>query len=84
MLIYITYINLVWIKDDVHIILKHFNFRRCGHTPVAAEDALFMTKLKDNSKQLFSIIIDDTAVQTLLKNQTIEEVIEHVLKLANA
>lgn len=69
----------------MHIILKlYFYFRRCGHTPVAAEDAPYMTKLKDNSKQLFSIIIDDSAVQTLLKNQTIEEVIEHVLKLANA
>lgn len=51
---------------------------------MAADDAPYMIKLKDNSKQLFSIIIDDSAVQTLLKNQTIEEVIEHVLKLANA
>lgn len=51
---------------------------------MAAEDASYMTKLRDNSKQLFAIIIDDSAVQTLLSNQTIEEVIEHVLKLAKA
>lgn len=61
-----------------------FYFRRCGHIPVAAEDASYMAKLRDNSKQLFSIIIDDSAIQTLLSNQTIEEVIEHVLKLAKA
>lgn len=43
-----------------------------------------MSRLRDNSKQLFSIIIDDSAIQTLLENQTIEEVIDHVLKLAKA
>jgi len=43
-----------------------------------------MTKLRVNSQQLFSIIIDDAAIKTLLNNQTIEEVIEHVLKLAKA
>jgi len=59
-------------------------FRRCGHKPVAAENATYMNKLRDNSQQLFSIIIDDAAIQTLLNNQTIEEVIEHVLKLAKA
>lgn len=65
--------------------LTYFVFnRRCGQEPVAAEDASYMTKLRDNSKQLFSIIIDDSAIQTLLENQTIEEVIEHVLKLAKA
>ncbi|XP_060836197.1 zinc finger protein ZFP2-like [Rhopalosiphum padi] len=58
--------------------------KRCGHTPVAAEEASYMARLRDNSKQLFSIIIDDSAIQTLLSNQTIEEVIEHVLKLAKA
>lgn len=52
--------------------------------PLAAESASYLTRLKENSKQLFSIIIDDTAIQTLLSNQTIEEVIEHVLKLAKA
>ncbi|VVC40851.1 Hypothetical protein CINCED_3A010954 [Cinara cedri] len=58
--------------------------KRCGHSPVAAEDASYMARLRDNSKQLFSIIIDDFAIQTLLENQTIEEVIVHVLKLAKA
>jgi len=61
-----------------------FYFRRCGHTPVATEDASYMTRLRENSKQLFSIIIDDSSIQTLLSSQTIEEVIVHVLKLAQA
>ncbi|XP_050548905.1 zinc finger protein ZFP2-like isoform X2 [Daktulosphaira vitifoliae] len=58
--------------------------KRCGHMPIAPENASYMSRLRDNSKQLFSIIIDDSAIQTLLSNQTIEEVIEHVLKLAKA
>lgn len=72
--------NLLCFIQDIIL----FYFRRCGHTPVAAEDASYMARLRDNSKQLFSIIIDDHAIQTLLENQTIEEVIVHVLKLAKA
>jgi len=64
--------------------LIEFVIKRCGHTPVAAENASYITRLRENSKQLFSIIIDDSAIKTLLSNQSIEEVIEHVLKLAKA
>lgn len=59
-------------------------FRRCGHAPIASESDSYIVRLRDNSKQLFSIIIDDSAIQTLLNNQSIEDVIEHVLKLAKA
>ncbi|XP_050440260.1 zinc finger protein 883-like [Adelges cooleyi] len=72
-----------WPKSSVDHLIESV-IKRCGHMPIAPEEASYMTKLRDNSKQLFSIIIDDSAIQTLLSNQTIEEVIEHVLKLAKA
>uniref|UniRef100_T1JG23 C2H2-type domain-containing protein n=1 Tax=Strigamia maritima TaxID=126957 RepID=T1JG23_STRMM len=58
--------------------------RRCGHTPVNPEDYTFMDRLRENSKLLFTVVIDDNAVRTLLNNQTVDEVILHVLRLAKA
>ncbi|GAB6026155.1 hypothetical protein CHUAL_012357 [Chamberlinius hualienensis] len=56
--------------------------QRCGHTPVNPDDFAFMDRLRENCKLLFTVVIDDTAVKTLLNNHTVDEVIHHVLKLA--
>lgn len=57
--------------------------RRCGHQPVGAGDDLSYTdRLRENAKLLFTVVIDDSAVKTLLNNQTVDEVILHVLRLA--
>ncbi|KAG1714580.1 Zinc finger protein 568 [Nymphon striatum] len=52
---------------------------RCGHTPVNPDDYTYIDRLKENSKLLFTVVIDDSAVKTLLNNQTVEEIIQHVL-----
>lgn len=56
--------------------------RRCGHTPVNPADYSFMDRLRENCKLLFTVVIDDNAVKTLLNNHTVDEVILHVLRLA--
>ncbi|XP_064472341.1 zinc finger protein 260-like [Ornithodoros turicata] len=56
--------------------------RRCGHSPASPDDYGYMDRLRENSKLLFTVVIDDNAVKTLLNNQTVDEVILHVLRLA--
>lgn len=56
--------------------------KRCGHTPVDTEAYEYYDKLRENSKILFTVVIDDSAVKQLLNNQTVDEVILYVLRLA--
>jgi hypothetical protein len=59
--------------------------RRCGHQPVGAGDDLpYPDRLRENAKLLFTVVIDDSAVKTLLNNHTVDEVILHVLRLAKS
>lgn len=58
--------------------------RRCGHKPASEDDFDYMGRLRENCKLLFTVVIDDHAVKSLLNNQTVDEVILHVLKLAKA
>lgn len=58
--------------------------RRCGHSPASPDDYSYMDRLRENSKLLFTVVIDDNAVKTLLNNQTVDEVILHVLRLAKS
>jgi len=58
--------------------------KRCGHAPVDHNDYAYHDRLRENSKLLFTVVIDDAAVKTLLNNQTVDEVILHVLRLARA
>jgi len=56
--------------------------KRCGHTPASETDFDYIEKMRENAKLLFTAVIDDQAVKELLNNQTVDEVIMHVLKLA--
>ncbi|XP_054259481.1 oocyte zinc finger protein XlCOF6-like [Macrosteles quadrilineatus] len=56
--------------------------RRCGHQPAGFPDMPYADRLRENAKLLFTVVIDDNAVKTLLNNQTVDEVILHVLRLA--
>ncbi|XP_071450833.1 zinc finger protein ZFP2 isoform X2 [Hetaerina americana] len=59
--------------------------RRCGHQPASPEDySRPSDRLRENAKLLFTVVIDDSAVKTLLNNQTVDEVILHVLRLAKS
>lgn len=55
---------------------------RCGQTPASEEDFDYLGRMRENVKLLFTVVIDDDAVKSLLNNQTVDEVIMHVLKLA--
>ncbi|XP_055587078.1 proteoglycan 4-like [Uranotaenia lowii] len=54
---------------------------RCGHKPAgAAEAGDAGTRLRENTKILFSLTMEDDHVKVLLNNQTVDEVIMNVLK----
>ncbi|XP_018576196.1 zinc finger protein 2 homolog [Anoplophora glabripennis] len=56
--------------------------KRCGHKPASEEDFDYIGRMRENAKLLFTVVIDDEAVKELLNNQTVDEVILHVLRLA--
>lgn len=56
--------------------------KRCGHKPASDEDFDYIGRMRENAKLLFTVVIDDEAVKELLNNQTVDEVILHVLRLA--
>jgi len=58
--------------------------KRCGHTPASADGYSYHERLRENSKLLFTVVIDDNSVKSLLNNQTVDEVIMYVLKLAKS
>ncbi|XP_063919581.1 zinc finger protein ZFP2-like [Zophobas morio] len=58
--------------------------KRCGHKPASEEDFDYIGRMRENAKLLFTVVIDDEAVKSLLNNQTVDEVILHVLRLAKA
>ena len=58
--------------------------KRCGHQPVSNPDLSPLDRLRENAKLLFTVVIDDAAVKTLLNNQSVDEVILHVLSLAKS
>ncbi|XP_022913833.1 zinc finger protein 436-like [Onthophagus taurus] len=56
--------------------------RRCGHKPASKEDFDYIGRMRENAKLLFTVVIDDDTIKSLLNNQTVDEVILHVLRLA--
>ena len=72
-----------WPDEPVDQLLESV-IKRCGHQPVSAEDYGYTDRLRENAKLLFTVVIDDSAVKTLLNNQTVDEVILHVLRLAKS
>lgn len=56
--------------------------KRCGHQPASDEDFDYIGRMRENAKLLFTVVIDDDAIKALLNNQTVDEVILHVLRLA--
>lgn len=72
-----------WPETRVDTLLEAV-INRCGHQPVFSEDLSYTDRLRENAKLLFTVVIDDSAVKTLLNNQTVDEVILHVLRLAKS
>ena len=70
-----------WPETPIDQLLESV-IKRSGHTPVNAELYEYYDRLRENSKLLFTVVIDDNAVKALLNNQTVDEVILHVLRMA--
>lgn len=59
--------------------------KRCGHAPADYKDCGdFTTKMRENAKLLFTVVIDDESMKSLLNNHTVDEVIIQVLKMSKA
>lgn len=43
-----------------------------------------LDRLRENAKLLFTVVIDDAGVKALLNNQSVDEVIQHVLNLVKS
>lgn len=57
--------------------------KQCGQSPVDSSTCPDeSTKLRENVKLLFISVIDDESIREMLNNHTIDEVINHVLKLS--
>jgi hypothetical protein len=57
---------------------------QCSHTPLRKSDGILddSTRMRENTKQLFSMVLDEDHIKSLLNNYTVDEVITIVLKMA--
>ncbi|KAK9509161.1 hypothetical protein O3M35_006539 [Rhynocoris fuscipes] len=74
--------DLGWPDAGVEALLEAV-IKRCGHDPEPSTTPRH-DRLRHNIKLLFTVVIDDSAVKALLNNQTVDEVILHVLRLAKS
>lgn len=57
----------------------------CDQKPVRATTCADVeTKIRENVKLLFTTVIGDDSIKEMLNNHTVDEVIEHVIKLADS
>lgn len=71
-----------WPEAPIQDILEAV-IRRCGHYPLTSEsNLLFSERLRENIKMLFTVIIEDDTVKSLLTTKTVDNVILHVLELS--
>lgn len=57
---------------------------QCSHKPLKKGDGVEddSTRMRENTKQLFSMVLDEDHIKSLLNNYTVDEVITIVLKMA--
>lgn len=72
-----------WPESPIDEVLEAV-IKRCGHSPASPEDYSYHDRLRENSKLLFTVVIDDNSVKSLLNNQTVDEVILYVLRVAKS
>lgn len=71
-----------WPKAPVEDVLSNV-IVRCGHKPARDEEDMggdVTTRMRENTKILFALTMDDDNIKTLLNNHTVDEVIMNVLK----
>lgn len=66
------------VEDVLNLVIE-----QCGQSPADYTTCPdYATKIRENTKLLFTTVIDNESIKELLNNQTIDEVILHVLKTA--
>ncbi|XP_055696082.1 zinc finger protein 436 [Lutzomyia longipalpis] len=74
--------NLGWPDEPVENVLSAL-IRQCGHTPSDYTDCVdYTSKMRENAKILFTVVIENDVIKSMLNNHTVDEVIKKVLKLA--
>lgn len=69
-----------WPRAPVDRVLSQV-IKRCGHKPASvAETGDYTTRMRENTKILFALTMEDDSIRMLLNNHTIDEVIMSVLK----
>lgn len=57
--------------------------QRCGHEPLTSDSNLpFPDRLRENVKLLFTVVIEDDEVKSLLTTKTVDDVMLHVLNIS--
>ncbi|KAL1461501.1 hypothetical protein WDU94_013390 [Cyamophila willieti] len=73
-----------WPEASVDSVIESV-ISQCGHTPATeTEEMSYADSLRENAKLLFSVVTDDAAIKQLLNNQTVDQVILHMLRLAKS
>lgn len=73
-----------WPEAPVESVIQSV-ISQCGHTPATeSTEMTYADSLRENAKLLFSVVTDDDAIKQLLNNQTVDQVIQHMLRLAKA
>lgn len=71
-----------WPEASIESVLSAI-IEQCGQTPADYDSCTdYTTKMRENVKLLFTTVIDNESIKSMLNNYTIDEVIKHVLKLA--
>ncbi|XP_014477640.1 PREDICTED: protein suppressor of hairy wing isoform X1 [Dinoponera quadriceps] len=72
-----------WPEAPIQDVLEAV-IRRCGHDPVTSESCtIFTERLRENVKLLFTVVIEDDTVKSLLTTKTVDDVILHVVEISN-
>lgn len=71
-----------WPNESIEHVLSSV-IEHCGQVPADYDSCSdYTTKMRENVKLLFTTVIDNELIKSMLNNNTIDEVINHVLKLA--
>lgn len=77
-----TLTNLGWPDEPVENVLSAL-IKQCGHTPSDYTDCVdYTSKMRENAKILFTVVIENDVIKSMLNNHTVDEVIVKVLKMA--
>lgn len=71
-----------WPDGSIEYVLSSV-IEHCGQVPADYNSCSdYTSKMRENVKLLFTTVIDNDSIKSMLNNNTIDEVINHILKIA--